>query len=213
MKYGKFIVIEGIDGSGKTSAVSHVVNVLHDYGIKNIICTHEPGGTLLGEKLRSLIKTHIYNEKINNYSELLMIYASRVQLVENVIKPSLYKGIWVVSDRYNLSSQAYQAGGRKIDMNVLNTLFNLTLKNFLPDLTLYLDVPVKIGLSRIYNRLKKSKSDRIESESINFFERTRKKYKELSVNNNKIITINANNKLNLVHYEIKMNLIKWLNKI
>lgn len=137
----KFIVIEGLEGAGKTTTRDTVVAVLRAQGINDIVFTREPGGTPLAEKLRDLIKQGIDGEVLTDKAEVLMLYAARVQLVENVIKPALARGSWVVGDRHDLSSQAYQGGGRGIDSQLMASLRDTVLGEFRPDLTLYLDLP------------------------------------------------------------------------
>lgn len=204
---GKFIVVEGIDGAGKTSAIQQVSRVLYDNGISNLVFTHEPGGTPLADILCSLIKNGITGESITNYAELLMLYAARVQLVEHVIKPALISGAWVLGDRHALSSIAYQGGGRGIDKHVLTTLHSIILGNFYPDLTLFLNVSPEIGISRVNSR---NKMDRIEKEPLDFFHRTSNYYQILISNNDRIITIDANQSKSIVDYNIQRKLKKWL---
>ncbi len=110
------------------------------------------------------------DEVINDKAEVLMFYAARVQLVETVIKPALARGQWVIGDRHDLSTQAYQGGGRGIDRTMLATLRDAVLGDFRPNLTLYLDVTPEVGLQRARAR---GELDRIEQESMNFFNRTR----------------------------------------
>ncbi len=205
---GKFIVVEGLEGSGKTSAIKTIFHILKKNNISNIISTREPGDTPIAEKLRFLIKKKISNESLTNYAELLMFYAARVQLVENVIKPALSKGIWVLGDRHDLSTQAYQGGGRGIDSSFINLLRKKILGEFEPDLTLYLDISPKVGLSRIDNR----KFDRIEISSLRFFHRTRARYLELAHQNNKIIIIDANKPLKIVQHYIHLKISQWLHQ-
>ncbi len=112
MKPAKFIVIEGLEGAGKSTAISAVLAVLREHGIDNITHTREPGGTVLAEKMRALVKEEHAGEELQDMSELLLMYAARVQLVETVIKPALNAGAWVVGDRHDMSSQAYQGGGQ-----------------------------------------------------------------------------------------------------
>ncbi|MCV5869237.1 dTMP kinase, partial [Escherichia coli] len=104
----------------------------------NIVNTREPGGTPLAEKMRALVKEEHEGEELKDMTELLLLYAARVQLVENVIKPALANGQWVVGDRHDLSSQAYQGGGRQIDASLMKNLRDTTLGDFKPAFTLYM---------------------------------------------------------------------------
>ncbi|SQC94026.1 Thymidylate kinase [Cedecea neteri] len=175
----KFIVIEGLEGAGKTNAHNVVVATLKELGIRELTFTREPGGTPLAERLRELTLNNagIGDEKVTDKAEVLMFYAARIQLVETVIKPALARGSWVIGDRHDLSTQAYQGGGRQIDQNLLMALRNTVLGDFYPDLTIYLDVTPEVGLSRARAR---GELDRIEQESIDFFNRTRDRYLELA---------------------------------
>lgn len=188
----KFITVEGLDGSGKTTVIFKIVQYLNDHGVTKVLVTHEPGGTPIADVLRALIKYGLENEFINDITELLMIYAARFQLLDRVIKPALCAGYWVIGDRYDLSSQAYQGGGRGVDMSLLHILSNLVIKDVYPDLTLYLDVDPEISLLRIKNR---DKLDRIERESLNFFNRVRSCYQRLVIAKKNIIMIDANQSL------------------
>ncbi|MGP1931901.1 MAG: dTMP kinase, partial [Arsenophonus sp. ET-DL12-MAG3] len=114
-----YIVIEGLEGAGKTTIIKTIAEILSKIGVTKIEFTREPGGTPLAEKLRQLIKNNIVNEKITNKAELLMIYAARIQLIENIIKPALKSGRWVIGDRHDLSSQAYQGGGRELSSKLI----------------------------------------------------------------------------------------------
>lgn len=138
---------------------------------------------------------------------MLMLYAARVQLVENVIKPALARGSWVVGDRHDLSSQAYQGGGRGIDINLMTSLRDTVLGAFRPDLTLYLDLPPVVGLARARAR---GELDRIEQESLDFFERTRARYLELAAADSSIKTIDASQPLEQVSESISRVLKQWL---
>ncbi len=184
----KFIVIEGLEGAGKTTAIQTVVETLKQYGLSDLTLTREPGGTPLAEKLRRLIKQGIEGEVLTDKAEVLMLYAARVQLVENIIKPALSRGTWVIGDRHDLSSQAYQGGGRGIDQHLLASLRETALGDFQPDLTLYLDLPPEVGLQRARER---GELDRIEKESLDFFDRTRTRYLELVAKDSNIKTIDA----------------------
>ncbi|WP_455813180.1 dTMP kinase [Pseudomonas graminis] len=203
----KFIVIEGLEGAGKTTARDAVVSELQRHGINDIVFTREPGGTPLAEKLRELIKQGINDEPITDQAELLMLYAARVQLVENVIKPALARGAWVVGDRHDLSSQAYQGGGRGMDSDLMRSLKQAVLGDFSPDLTLYLDVTPEIGLQRARAR---GALDRIEQESLNFFIRTRDRYLALAAADSRIKTVDATQSLEQVTAALRQTLDQWL---
>ena len=203
----KFIVIEGLEGAGKTTARDAIVAELQRHGINDIVFTREPGGTPLAEKLRELIKQGVTDEKVSDQAELLMLYAARVQLVENVIKPALARGAWVVGDRHDLSSQAYQGGGRGMDSQLMSTLKQAVLGDFAPDLTLYLDVTPEIGLQRARAR---GELDRIEQESLNFFIRTRERYLALAAADPRIKTIDATQALPQVTQQLQQTLQQWL---
>ncbi|MBJ3815483.1 dTMP kinase [Shimwellia pseudoproteus] len=205
----KFIVIEGLEGSGKTSARSLVIDTLRAQGITDIVETREPGGTVLAEKLRSLILDikSTGDEVITDHAEVLMFYAARVQLVETVIKPALARGAWVVGDRHDLSTQAYQGGGRQIDPHMLATLRDTVLGDFYPDLTIYLDVTPEVGLRRARAR---GELDRIEQESLDFFNRTRARYQALAAADTRIQTIDATQPLEQVSQNIRQLLVDWV---
>lgn len=186
MTVGKFIVIEGLEGAGKSTAIAHVCKVLNQRQLTSQT-VREPGGTPLAEALRELVKQH-WQERIAEQTELLLMYASRVQLVTNVIKPALASGHWVVGDRHDLSSRAYQGGGRELGDAMLQQLKQLVLGDFKPDLTLLLDIDPVLGLQRASQR---GALDRIEQEHVSFFQRTRARYLELAAADSSIVVIDA----------------------
>ncbi|AVQ86068.1 dTMP kinase [Plesiomonas shigelloides] len=204
---GKFIVIEGLEGAGKTTAQNTVIQTLRARGIADLVFTREPGGTPLAERLRSLIKEGHPDEPLTDKAEVLMLYAARVQLVENVILPAMARGAWVIGDRHDLSSQAYQGGGRQIDPVLLQTLRDTVLGDFRPDLTLYLDIAPALGLQRARQR---GELDRIEQQDLSFFERTRIRYLELAQNDPNTRIIDAGQALPVVTAAIEATLNQWL---
>ncbi len=198
MSKGKFIVIEGMEGAGKSSAIAVVERILQKHNI-NFINTREPGGTPLAESLRNIVKSSDHNETLTEETELFLMYASRSQLLTNKIIPAIAQGVWVLADRHNMSSLAYQGGGRQFCEMTMKTISDITLKGFKPDITLYLDVEPKIGLARAKAR---GQLDRIELEKIDFFQRVHNQYKKIADSDNSVITINAANNITEVHSDI-----------
>ncbi|SEG39829.1 dTMP kinase [Vibrio hangzhouensis] len=207
MNQAKFVVIEGLEGAGKSTAINTLRAELESAGIQDIINTREPGGTALAEKMRALVKEEHEGELLQDRSELLLLYAARIQLVETVIKPALAKGTWVIGDRHDMSSQAYQGGGRQIDANVMSSLKQIALNDFKPDFTLYLDIDPKLGLERARGR---GELDRIEKMDISFFERTRERYLNLAQGDSSVAIIDASQDLNSVQQAIKQAVRAWL---
>ncbi|MFM2622800.1 dTMP kinase [Vibrio owensii] len=207
MMKANFIVVEGLEGAGKSTAIKTVLDTLKATGIENIVNTREPGGTPLAEKMRALVKEEHEGEDLKDMTELLLLYAARVQLVENVIKPALANDQWVVGDRHDLSSQAYQGGGRQIDASLMKNLRDTTLGEFKPAFTLYMDIDPRVGLERARGR---GELDRIEKMDISFFERTRERYLELANADDSIVIINAEQSIEDVAQDIKAALNKWL---
>lgn len=202
---GKFIVVEGLEGAGKSSVITLIVETLRGYG-HHAMTTREPGGTPMAEAIRDCVKQN-WQETVAEETELMLMYAARLQLLANRIKPALLAGEWVVGDRHDLSSQAYQGGGRNIAAHTLQTLGELTLKGFKPDLTLYLDVEPAVGLERARGR---GELDRIEQSGLAFFERTRARYLQLASEDESIITINAMQEMSHVHQDVKIALERFL---
>ena len=191
----KFITLEGIEGSGKTSSIKSITDLLDSKRISYVV-TREPGGSSIGSELRSILldpKTEISSEV-----ELLLMLADRKDHVEKVILPNLETGNWVISDRFLDSSIAYQGGGRKLDKKMIDSFSkNLNLPN--PDLTLLFDVPVETSLSRVKAR---GELDRFEQEKLDFhnkINRIREAYLELAEQNvNRIQIIDSSREIELM---------------
>jgi dTMP kinase len=169
MTTGKFITFEGIDGAGKSTHLSFVASLLHDHG-HTVITTREPGGTPLGEQLRSLL----LKEKMHLETEALLMFASRREHLAQVIEPALVRGDWVVSDRFTDASFAYQGGGRGLDRRKLEMLEQWVHPHLQPDLTLLFDVPLELARARLN---KSRELDRFEQEQADFFAATQAEYR------------------------------------
>ena len=199
----KFIVVEGLDGAGKSTAISFVQKFLEQKNVKAIY-TREPGGTRVAEDIRALTLNNYQDEKVHSDTELLLMYASRVQHIHSLIKPNLDNGVTVVSDRFYWSSMAYQGGGRELGFTKLDALNANFIKDCEPDLIIYLDIDPLIGLQRAK---KVGAPDRIEQAGLEFFERTRAIFKSLVQNSNHAVEIDASLSLvdieSLIHQTLK----------
>lgn len=205
----KFIVIEGLEGAGKSTAISYINNwlALQNVPSDKVVYTREPGGTELAERMRDIVKMEVQGELLQDKAELLLMYAARVQLVEHVIKPALADNSVVVGDRHNYSSLAYQGGGRGIDLQLIEDIKQVSLGDFKADLTLYLDIDPELGLSRARGR---GELDRIERQAISFFERTRKVFLSLVAADNNAFTVDASQTPKQVEAAIYSQLDHWL---
>lgn len=166
---GKFITLEGIDGAGKSTHHAWLVDHLKRRG-KEVVATREPGGTELGEKLRSLL----LSEPMHLETEALLMFAARREHLEKLIHPALDAGKWVVSDRFTDASYAYQGGGRGLAPEKIKTLEDWVQDGFKPDLTLVFDLPTEIACERLAKT--GNAPDRFEQETRQFFERVRNTY-------------------------------------
>lgn len=201
---GKFIAIEGLEGAGKSNAQRVVNHVLAAQQLE-FINTREPGGTPIAEALRTLWKEGIDGEHTTDKAEVLMMFAARTQLVETVIEPALQAGKWVVGDRHNLSSLAYQGGGRGLS-DLVSQISHAILGDFEPDFTIYLDLDPTIGLERAKGR---GALDRIEQQHIDFFHCTRERYLSLCQHNPKAVIINAAQPIEQVSADIAQAVVSY----
>ena len=201
---GKFITLEGIEGSGKSTSLDTISKILETLDIEFII-TKEPGGGPLGKDLRKILldkKTFISPEV-----ELLLMMADRKNHIDNIVEPSLEKGVWVISDRYLDSSYAYQGGGRQIDTSKIDLLTEL-LKLPIPDLTILFDLSPEIALERAKNR---SELDRFESEPIDFHKRIREAYLYLAADNvERYVVIDASKDIENVKDQVQKKVTQFI---
>ena len=173
MQKGYFISLEGGEGAGKSTQNKRIVKWLLERG-KVVVETREPGGTVISEQIRQLL-LDTRNAGLNAVSELLLMFAARSQLVQEVIRPALMEGKVVVCDRFTDASYAYQGGGRQLGAEAVASVEKLVLQDLRPDLTLLFDVPVELGMRRVAGR---GEADRFETESVRIFERVRNAYLE-----------------------------------
>ena len=206
---GKFIVIEGIDGSGKTTQINKLSKWLIEANLipKNnqLVVTREPGGTKLGQSIRSLLLDNSKDKPPDSITELLLYAADRSQHVNEIIRPTLNKGDWVISDRFCGSTLAYQGYGRKLDIKLIKNLENIATKGISPDITFLLDIPIEESIRRRRNR----KDDRIEKEGREFLSNVSIGFQALSEDSNwkKISAIDS--KENIIS-EIKSEIKKLI---
>ena len=195
---GRFITLEGSEGSGKSTNLAYVRQRLEKTGI-GVILTREPGGTPLGESIRDLLLDH-RNTDMGTDTELLLMFAARAQHLHERILPALDAGRWVLCDRFTDATYAYQGTGRGVPEDRIATLESFVQAGFQPDLTLYLDIPVEVGLARASAR---SEPDRFEREAIAFFERVRQGYlRRAAADPGRIRVVDASGPLESVQREI-----------
>lgn len=170
---GRFITLEGSEGSGKSTNLAYIHQQLQQSGI-DVVLTREPGGTPLGEQIRELLLDH-KQSAMSSDTELLLMFAARSQHLHELILPALEAGKWVLCDRFTDATYAYQGAGRGISPQRIGVLEEWVQGALRPDLTFFLDLPVAQGLARAGER---STPDRFEREQIDFFERVRQGYLE-----------------------------------
>ena len=204
---GKFIVIEGIDGCGKTTQINEISKWLPNSGLleKNskLIKTREPGGSLLGKKLRNLILDNNKNNKPSSLAELLLYSADRAEHVSKIISPALENKDWVISDRFADSTLAYQGYGRNINLEIIKNIESIVCQGESPDITFFLEISEEQSILRRKNLT----PDRIESEGINFLRRVNEGFK-LIAKEKKWKTISASQNIDTISNEIKETLLK-----
>ena len=204
---GKFIVIEGIDGCGKTTQIDALSKWLPKSGLINkdskLITTREPGGSLLGKKLRGLILDNNDNNKPSSLAELLLYSADRAEHVSKIISPALKNNDWVISDRFSDSTLAYQGYGRNINLEIIKNIESIVCQGEYPDLTFFLEISPQESISRRKNQI----PDRIESEGIKFLEKVNEGFR-LIAKEKKWKVISASQNIKTITNQIKETLIK-----
>lgn len=203
MKPGLFITVEGTEGVGKSTNMAFIQNWLAQKKIK-FIATREPGGTELGEQLRNLL---LHGGDVSDKAELLMMFAARAQHLQEKILPALSQGTWVICDRFTDSTFAYQGGGRQLPLDWIKNLEDLVHGEQQPDLTLLLDAPVEVGMTRA---AKRSSADRIEAESLAFFNRVRDQFLVRAKQFKRYQVLDATQSLDCVQAEIEKHLTALL---
>jgi dTMP kinase len=198
---GKFITFEGIDGAGKSSHVEWLADSLRARGLV-VHVTREPGGTELGEKLRTLL----LNEAMHLETETLLMFAARREHLARLIEPALARGEWVICDRFSDATYAYQGGGRGLDRAKFLALEHWVHENLQPDLTLLFDLPLEVARERI--AVASRVLDRFEQERADFHERVRQAYLERAhTNPSRIRVIDANNTLESIRKTLEQIVI------
>ena len=209
---GKFIVIEGIDGCGKTTQIEEISKWLPTSGLmgenSKLIKTREPGGSLLGKKLRNLILDNNKNNKPSSLAELLLYSADRAEHVSKIIGPELEKQNWVISDRFADSTLAYQGYGRNINLDIIKNIESIVCQGKKPDLTIFLEISAEESVLRRKNLI----PDRMESEGINFLQKVNEGFKLIAKEKNWKV-ISATQKIDTISREIKETLLKNLSLI
>src|SRR3989338_4818227 len=203
MNKAKFITFEGVDGAGKSTHLAWFADALRQRGI-NVLVTREPGGTSLGEQLREIL----LNQPMSIRADALLLFAALLEHIEQVIKPALSAGKWVISDRFSDASFAYQGGGRGLDWDKLSQLEQWVHPDLQPDLTLFFDVPVEVAQQRLRSpdntRPDNIALDRFEQEQADFFERVRAGYhRRIRQNPQRYAAIDAAQPINRVKQRLE----------
>ena len=207
---GKFIVIEGIDGCGKTTQINELYEWLPESGLikenSKLIKTREPGGSLLGKEIREMILKNNDENSPSNLTELLLYYADRAEHISKIILPALENGDWIICDRFSGSTLAYQGYGRGININNIKKLDNIVCQNLQPDITFLLEISPEESVLRRRNKV----PDRIESEGINFLKKVDFGFKIIAEEQNWIV-ISASSDKQMISDSIQKTLLNKFN--
>ncbi len=203
-----FITFEGGEGSGKSTQIKKLSELLSQKNISHLL-TREPGGTEIGKEIRQIL-LHQKNHTLSPTAELMLYAADRAQHVEGVIRPALNAGKMVLCDRFTDATVAYQGFGRKLDLKLIEQLNEIATQGVKPNLTFLLDIPVDVGLSRARKRLAQENSHegRLEAEAVEFHERVRKGYLEMAKQESKrFVIIDATKDVETIHQVINKHFI------
>ncbi len=207
---GVLIAFEGIEGSGKSTQAKLLFDYLTEKSLPCIL-SYEPGGTKIGDSIRDIL-LDVDNKSMHRKTELLLYLASRAQHVYEKIIPALEKGMIVITDRFSLSSMAYQGQGRELSFKVVSRLNKFAVGNTRPDLTILVDLPVAVGLNRMEKR-SGANIDRLEKEETDFHERIRQGYLNLAKRApKKIFVFDGRKTENILFEEIKEKITVFLEK-
>jgi dTMP kinase len=195
-----FITFEGSEGSGKSTQAQRLAARLQRSGVPHLL-TREPGGTPIGESIRDLLQFAPHNSNMAPETELLLFEASRSQLVREVIKPALERGMCVIADRFFDSTTVYQGAARKLDREMIERLNAFVAGDCVPDITFVLDVNAATAESRMQRELRKA--DRMEQQPAEFYERVREEYRELAAHESKrIVMIDGSGEVDEIEKQI-----------
>jgi len=206
----KFITFEGPEGAGKSTQIQLLTDYLTEHGF-DVHTTREPGGTPIGNQIRTVLHD-VRNTEMDAIAEILLYSASRAQLVAQVIKPMLAAGTMVLCDRYADSTFAYQGYGRGLDLDMLRQITAFATRSLVPDLTIYLDLPVEEGIRRkeIANRAGEGELNRMDRQEIDFYRRVRNGYLTLAAAEpDRWLIVDARRSIAAIQREIRDRLAAW----
>ena len=201
-----FITFEGPEGSGKTSQLPALSTYLKGLGYQ-VVCTREPGGTPISDQIREIL-TSMKNQELHPRTEILLFLAARAQLVEQVIKPALKAGKIVLCDRYGDSTLAYQGYGHGLDLTILRQMLDFATDHLKPDLTLFLDLEVEVGLAR---KKRGAEWNRLDAYALAFHKRVREGYHQLIAEEpERWVTVDATQDIDTVQAALRKTILKKL---
>ena len=205
---GLFITLEGIEGSGKSTQIRHLAEVLDRAGFR-VLQTREPGGTATAEAIRHILLTPSSHEPVTPQTEALLILAARCQHVAHLIRPALRRGTVVLCDRFSDSTFAYQGFARGLDLQWLRAANEVATGGLTPDLTLVLDLPVSVGLAR--RRADRGEQNRLDRETERFHRKVRRGFLTLAAEEpGRITIVNANRPAQEVQDELSKIVVGWV---